>query len=147
MSSESSNFPPTTSRRSLLKWGLALVPGFAAGCSLTKPEPSLIPEPTSTVPGQVVLQWKGEPGLKGFNVYRRKENGPSKKVNTAIVKPVQAYTGGRTLDNYEYIDRDVFVGETYSYQYEEVRADGTTTLWQTPVQKVGNAITTPAERS
>jgi hypothetical protein len=103
------------------------------------------PKPASfdPQPGEVVLQWKGDPNLRGFNLYRSSENGSPVRVNGDPIKPLKLYTGGKGLVDYQYTDRAVVAGETYYYRYEEIGSNGKTTQWETPVQKVANAILPP----
>jgi hypothetical protein len=108
------------------------------GCSslFTNKEPQ---KPTEPIPGQVILPWNGDPNVT-FNVYRRSENGNDIKINSEPVKPMNLFSGGKKLVQFQYVDRTVLVGEEYYYTLEEIDKDGHTSLWESPRKMVATAI-------
>ena len=61
----------------------------------------------------VKIQWKNSKDAKEYNIYRKEDDGDFKKIVTLDGK------------NTEYIDKDVLVDNTYTYQIEEVLAHKT----------------------
>jgi hypothetical protein len=123
--------------RTLIRPTLTVLLAIAlSGCSLLGPKEPLKPSgPIDPKPGEVVLQWKGNPHLKGFNIYRRSENGNPIRVNKNPVKSLKSYTGGKQLLEFEYLDRGVLAGETYYYTLEEIDENGKTSMYETPISK------------
>jgi hypothetical protein len=73
----------------------------------------------------VVVAWTtaSELNTAGFNLYRApNEEGPFERINDQLIPAApDPLTGGE----YEYVDREVQAGETYTYQLAEVETDGT----------------------
>ena len=97
------------------------------------------PVTTKPIPGQVILPWNGDPNVT-FNVYRRSENGNDMKINSEPVKPLNAFTGGKRLTPFQYVDRTVLVGEEYYYTLEEIDKNGNTSLWESPRKMTATAV-------
>ncbi len=96
-------------------------------------------KPTKPIPGQAILQWNGDPNVT-FNVYRRTENGNDIKINSEPVKPLNAFSGGKNLTQFQYIDRTVLVGEEYYYTLEEIDRNGKTSLWESQWKMTATSI-------
>ncbi len=109
-----------------------------SGCSILHSKNELS-KPSIPVLGQVVLQWKGDPS-ETFNVYRRSENGNNIKINNEPVKPLNAFSGGKQLTQFEYTDRTVIVGEEYYYNLETIDKDGKTSMWESPWKMTATAL-------
>lgn len=95
-------------------------------------------------PGQVVLRWNAAPNLT-FNIYRRSENGSDIQINKEPVKPMEAFSGGKGLVSFQYVDRTVVVGEEYFYTLEEISKDGKTSIWETPWKMTATGINPPGQ--
>jgi len=87
----------------------------------------------------VILSWNGDPNVT-FNVYRRSENGNDIKINNEPVKPLNAFTGGKKLTPFQYVDRTVVVEEEYYYTLEEIDKNGNTSRWESPRKMTATAV-------
>lgn len=125
-----------------IRWGklcfillLAIAGNLFLGCAsfFHKKEPVT----TGTrIPGQIILQWNGDPNVT-FNLYRRSENGNDLKINNDPIKPMEAFSGGKQLTPFEYVDRTVMVGEEYYYTLETIDKDGKTSIWESAWKMTG----------
>lgn len=98
----------------ILAVAIVLVAYFAifyspSGSTKGSPEISLI----ESTDQYVKIQWKNSKDAKEYNIYRKEDDGDFKKIVTLDGK------------NTEYIDKDVLVDNTYTYQIEEVLAHKT----------------------
>lgn len=96
-------------------------------------------------PGQVVLRWNAAPDLT-FNIYRRSENGSDIRITKEPVKPMEAFSGGKGLVSFQYVDRTVVVDEEYFYTLEEISKEGKTSIWETPWKRTATSINPPGPK-
>ena len=76
---------------------------------------------------QITLTWNtlSEIDNAGFNLWRRSENGPYIKINSAMIEA----EGGATLGaEYSFIDDTAISGVTYSYKIEDIDTNGNNTF-------------------
>jgi hypothetical protein len=79
----------------------------------------------TTVEGAVAIDWETvtEINLASFNVLRSQgANGPYAQINTELI-PAQS-SGSLTGARYQFIDRGAVPRQTYYYQLQVIRLDG-----------------------